>query len=91
MKSSFTQQAEEVNRLRKLVLGCDQEVLREAVTSLQALAIFGDYRVLQAANIRKIAQELIMEVLTDGRELSQPEIFTYANDLNKILNEKASS
>lgn len=65
--------------------------LRDACTSLLALSMIGEGVVVQADRLRKVASELVMEVLVDGRELSAKDVFDYAHDFNQIINEKAST
>lgn len=88
MKYTYSQQAVEIRRLSKLVLECDKEILREAGTTLNALALVGEETIFQAQGLKKVCQEFVMEVLTDKRELNFAEVRQYAMDLQKILNQK---
>lgn len=93
MKSDYSNQADVVKYVNEYLkdysktgLPLNRAVLNEAETSLRALALIGEATVLRAQALEKIARELVMEVITDDRELNFAEVRRYAEDFNKVLN-----
>lgn len=77
MKHSFTKQAAEVKRLSKLVLKVDQEVLREAATSLAALALIGEKKILIVDELISVAEQFC--------SIYSPDALQFQNEFKKLL------
>lgn len=87
MKYDYEEQAIAVNTVALGHQNSDLgKALREAEVTLRALALIGEDTILRAQKLEAVARELVMEVITDGRELNFAEVRQYANDFNKVLN-----
>lgn len=81
MKHGFSKQAAEVKRLSKLVLKVDQEILREAATSLNALALIGEKKILIVEDLIRVAQDYVI----DAPAIDLERVIFYQNEFRKLL------